>query len=621
MADGGFDNIKKFLTSVGNNTGSVSRAFGIDTQTVINQLKDITNIGGAINLLEKASGSLNESFLLGRGRVLEFKSSISSILPEIRLLGGDLDDVLNMIEQSSQALSRVVIFQRDIYDELFLTSKFLNTDYKTIVTNFSNVGISVANIGTNVEKSINYVKSIGMDAKSVMASVVNNTDMLNRFSFKEGVLGFTKMAATASMLKVDMMSIQSFADKVFNPEGAIETAAAFQRLGVFTGDLADPFALMNKSLYDPEGLMKNIGRALEVFTELDETSGRITINPSAIGMIKEFADNTNMSASELKKLAINYREFTERKAQINFKFNLSEEQEMLIANMAYMDKKGDYVITLKNESGQDMVTKVSDLTKEQIEKLKEISEKEPKTLIDIAKESMTVTNMINNSVTAIKYRLLFGVAGSQGGINFYEDYVQKGVKPLLKELNSAIDDDFMNPVREKLKNISFDPSNIGGSFGKIGDIFSSATSTFQSVIEGLTGALSELSLSYGDSIPGAGTSSSGVSSGTSGTSGAIGTANNSNTSIIGGISNSSNSSVTPLSIENTQFNQLISSLNKTTDHTLTIIIKKDANTSSINSTSESSTSLYEIDKIKYNYNQNKTSQELILSSDLFRGNG
>ena len=79
--------------------------------------------------------------------------------------------------------------------------------------------------------------------------------------------------------------------------------------------------------------------------------------------------------------------------------------------------------------------------------------------------------------------------------------------------------------------------------------------------------------------------------------------------------------MTPLSIENTQFNQLISSLNKTTDHTLTIIIKKDANTSSINSTSESSTSLYEIDKIKYNYNQNKTSQELILSSDLFRGNG
>jgi len=621
MADGGFDNIKKFLTGVGTVSGSVSRAFGIDTQTVINQLKDISNIGGAINLLEKASGSLNESFLLGRGRVLEFKSSISSILPEIRLLGGDLDDVLNMIEQSSQALSRVVIFQRDIYDELFLTSKFLNTDYKTIVTNFSNVGISVANIGTNVEKSINYVKSIGMDAKSVMSSVVNNTDMLNRFSFKEGVLGFTKMAATASMLKVDMMSIQSFADKVFNPEGAIETAAAFQRLGVFTGDLADPFALMNKSLYDPEGLMKNIGRALEVFTELDETSGRITINPSAIGMIKEFADNTNMSASELKKLAINYREFTERKAQINFKFNLSEEQEMLIANMAYMDKKGDYVITLKNESGKDMVTKVSDLTKEQIEKLKEISEKEPKTLIDIAKESMTVTNMINNSVTAIKYRLLFGVAGSQGGINFYEDYVQKGVKPLLKELNSAIDDDFMNPVREKLKNISFDPSNIGASFGKIGDIFSGATSTFQSVIEGLTDTLSALSLSYGDSIPGAGTSSSGVSSGTSGTSGAIGTANNSNTSIIGGISNSSNSSVTPLSIENTQFNQLISSLNKTTDHTLTIIIKKDANTSSISSTSESFTSLYEIDKIKYNYNQNKTSQELILSSDLFRGDG
>ena len=76
--------------------------------------------------------------------------------------------------------------------------------------------------------------------------------MMNRFNFQDGVMGLTKMAAQASMLRFDMSKTADFADKVMNPQGAIEMASAFQRLGVMAGDLVDPFVLMDKSINDPQ---------------------------------------------------------------------------------------------------------------------------------------------------------------------------------------------------------------------------------------------------------------------------------------------------------------------------------------------------------------------------------
>jgi hypothetical protein len=409
-----------------------------------------TNYLGALKALDKESSDLSKSFLLGRSRVNEFKGAIADAAPLVRRLGGDIGDIVEMVQETSTALARTVIFSPETYEKLYAVKDLLGGSFRDLTKNFSDVGISVAKIGGEVEKSISYVNSIGMNAKVVMEAVVTNTELLNRFNFKEGVLGFSKMAATAAMLKVDMQSIQSFADKVFNIEGAVETAAAFQRLGVFMGDLADPFALMNSSLNNPEGLINSIAKAGEMFTELNVETGRIEINPSAMGMFNELGTASGLGADKIKKMAIALREFNERAAEIDFKFDITDDQKMFIANLSYLNDKGEYVINVKDEkTGESIAKKVSELTDKQISKLQDLSNEKPKTMEELARESMSITDIIKNDVQAIKYKLLFGVVGTPGVAEFQETIRTRGVEPLYDTLYELVPE--MKDMRSFLK--------------------------------------------------------------------------------------------------------------------------------------------------------------------------
>jgi len=428
-----------------------AKLFGVDPDFLKKQIKEMTNFTGALVALDVESSKLSQSFLLGRSRINEFKGVIADTAPLVRRLGGDINDIRQMVEDTGIALGRVVIFSPDVYEKMYATTTLLGQSFGTIAENFSNVGISVAKVGGEVEKSISYVNSIGINAKKVMNEVVNSVELLNRFNFKEGVLGFSKMAATAEMLKVDMQSIQSFADKVFNIEGAVETSAAFQRLGVFMGDLADPFALMNSSLNNPEGLINSIAKAGEMFTELNAETGRIEINPSAMGMFNELGTALGLGADKIKKMAIALREFNERAAEIDFKFDITEDQKMFIANLSYLNDKGEYVINVKDEkTGESIAKKVSELTDKQISKLQDLSNEKPKTMEDLARESMSITDIIMNDVQAIKYKILFGAVGTPGIAEFQEGVRGNVIEPVYDTMYKLIPE--MKDMRSFLKN-------------------------------------------------------------------------------------------------------------------------------------------------------------------------
>jgi len=441
-----FDNPIANIISTGQ-----EKLFGLEPNFIKEQVKEMSNFAGALVTLDKESSELSKSFLLGRSRVNEFKGAIADAAPLVRRLGGDIGDIVEMVQETSTALARTVIFSPETYEKLYAVKDLLGGSFRDLTKNFSDVGISVAKIGGEVEKSISYVNSIGMNAKVVMEAVVTNTELLNRFNFKEGVLGFSKMAATAAMLKVDMQSIQSFADKVFDIQGAVDTAAAFQRLGVFMGDLADPFALMNSSLNNPQGLINSIAKAGEMFTELNVETGRIEINPSAMGMFKELGDATGLGADKVKKMAIALREFNERAAEIDFKFDITDDQKMFIANLSYLNDKGEYVINVKDEkTGESIAKKVSELTDKQISKLQDLSNEKPKTMEDLARESMSITDIIKNDVQAIKYKILFGAVGTPGIAEFQEETRGKFVEPIYDTLYEAIPE--MKDMRSFLKN-------------------------------------------------------------------------------------------------------------------------------------------------------------------------
>jgi hypothetical protein len=304
---------------------------------------------------------------------------------------------------------RNVIATEEQVSKLFAASELLGKSSDMIVENFGAVGVDASLIGEKLENSFAYVQSIGLNAKVVMGTVVDNMELMNRFNFSNGVDGLTKMAAQASMLRFDMNRTAEFADKVMSPEKAIEAAAGFQRLGVNVGNLIDPFALMNDAINDPGALQDSIIKATKQFTEFDEKTKTFKINPQGILMMKELADVTGVSAKELSKTAIAAADLDKRVSEINPSIQFDEpEDKELLANMATM-RGGEYIVQIKDdETGIIEQRKLSEITKEEFEKLRQ----EPKTMEEIQISQLDYLENIDASMAAIVAKGGFGLVGA-----------------------------------------------------------------------------------------------------------------------------------------------------------------------------------------------------------------
>ena len=247
-----------------------------------------------------------------------------------------------------------------------------------------------------------------------MQDVVNSMEYMNRFNFSDGVVGLTKMAAQASMLRFDMATTAKFADSVMNPQGAIEMASAFQRLGVMAGDLVDPFVLMDKSINDPAGLQDSLINLTKQFTMFDEKTQSFKIAPGAQRQIKEIAEAAGMTAAEFTKTALSAADMDRRLGQINLGINATEEEKMLVANMAKMGTgafKGDYVVQIKDDEGKDQTKRLSDLQSQEFQKLREIRESAPKTVEDIQRSQLGVLETIQRDFAALPIQIGYAIGG------------------------------------------------------------------------------------------------------------------------------------------------------------------------------------------------------------------
>ena len=332
------------------------------------------------DMFEEAE-SLNKSFIQGRARMDEMSDAIARSAAGVIRLGGNASAASATMAEIAEGSKRNVIATEEQVSKLYAASTLLGTSSSQLVKDFAEVGIEASQIGTNLEGSIDYIQSVGLNAKDVMGDVNANMSKMNRYQFEGGVQGLAKMAAQASMLRLDMQETFNFAEKVLTPEGAIETAAGLQRLGVSIGNLTDPFALMNQSLTDPSGLQDSIIKASKQFTEFDEKTQTFKINPQGVLMLREIEQEAGMSAGSLSKAALAAADLDKRISNISpeIKFD-KEEDKQLLANMATM-KDGQYVVQLKNDqTGVVEQKKLSELTQQEFDKLKEIQENSQKLL-------------------------------------------------------------------------------------------------------------------------------------------------------------------------------------------------------------------------------------------------
>jgi hypothetical protein len=394
-----------------------------------------TDFAEATERMTSWAREINNTFGQSRARITELQTAVVDAVPNINRLGGSIDDVGKAISEIAMASRRNVVANTEDIEKLYASSKVLGTSVSELAESFQNVGIGISQIGPELEKSVTYIQSIGGNTKQVMDSVRNNMDQMNRYQFEGGVQGLTRMAAQASMLRFEMSNTFALAEKVLSPEGAIEVASAFQRLGVASGNLADPFQLMNQSLNDPSGLQDSLAKISKQFTYFDEQTKTFKINRQGVLTLREMEKEAGLAQGSLSKMGLAAAELDKRLSDVNragLKFG-SEEDKQYLANISKMGKSGKYEVELKDGTKKELAS----LNQKEFDELIDAQKEQPKTMEEIARSQMSISEIIKGDVSAIRNALLGGVVSPRAFLNAGE-----GARRLTTTATGAVSKEF-----------------------------------------------------------------------------------------------------------------------------------------------------------------------------------
>jgi methyl-accepting chemotaxis protein len=438
-------------------------------------------IASTISSIDELSSKMLQQFGVAEQMAQTMRAAMSDSLDKLQELGGEIADVQKTQLGVTEALGRNVLLSaqgaKDLYASFLVTGKSV----KEMVEGMANIGISAYNTANEMKKVVDIARESGVNVEIVTGKVLQNMDYLNRFNFEGGVSGLAKMAAQASMLRIDMNKTLGFAERVFNPEGAIETAAALQRLGVAQGDLLDPLKLMDLSQNDPAELQNQIAEMSKRFVQLGK-DGHFEIMPGAKRQLYEIAEAMKIPYSEITKMALGGAELDKKLKEISFSdAAFSDKDREMIANMSEM-KGGEYVIKVGDED-----KKVSELQKEDIDKLKEVTEAGTLTMEELATQQLSFTKNMDGNI-----QKLVTIPGKSIARMETTDQLMKLVGGGVRGLTKSADD---SGISSKNIGRNLDKAIIDGTVS-FADALSGIKTSFSSLSDNLTNVVGQLNTQY-----------------------------------------------------------------------------------------------------------------------------
>jgi hypothetical protein len=212
---------------------------------------------------------------------------------------------------------------------------------------------------------------------------------------------------------------------------------------------------MNQSINDPQGLQNSLVDVAKQFSYFDEKTKTFKISPQGVLTLKEMESQTGVSAKEMSKLAVAAAEADKRISAIGSAgLNIKEEDKQYVANIARMGEGGEYEVKIND----DETKKLSELTQEEFNKLIKEQKEGPKTMEEIAKSQMSISDDIKGNVEAIR-------AAVVGGTVTQKDFLRgaESVNRISSTVTGEASKNFSSP--EKVR------STLTESFGDIKQLF------------------------------------------------------------------------------------------------------------------------------------------------------
>jgi hypothetical protein len=378
-------------------------------------------------ILDEQSTQIRNSLGLGIERGREFELMVADNASRFAELGMGVTDVSKTFNALAGEYETTVTISNEQLTELAATARVTGQNVGTLAEKFRDVGISIVNVGDTMEGVVEIARSAGVSVAAVSAGVVSNLEKMNIYNFEGGIKGLAKMSAQAARLGVDMTKIFTIVDKVFNPEGAIELAASLQRLGVSANALLDPLRLMDLSQNDPAELQNQIIEMSKDFVRFNKELGQFEILPGEKRRLNEIGKELGYANGELQQMALHAAEFDMKLKQIKFPEGIaSKEDRELIATMATINKEGIAEVKVKqmdetgNWTGEYEIVEASQLTAEQITRLKDEQKGQAKTMEELAREQLNQTERLNAKFDEFFKAVGYGLSSSQMAKGVYD---------------------------------------------------------------------------------------------------------------------------------------------------------------------------------------------------------
>jgi len=326
-------------------------------------LETLKNLGNSFTDLMKDSESIAAQMddsiteivnTMGQGKGLAsvMRENISKAVPEIIKMGGSFEDAEQLAVSTLEALGRNVQLNEKEYEQLYATTRLTGESNEALQNAFADTGKSIKDISKEMFNVVNIANSMGANAKAVSKDVVANMQQLNRLGFEGGINGLAKMAAQASILRIDMQQVFDFADQALSPEKAIEFSSALQRLGAASSSLVDPLKLMDLSQNNVPELQNQLGQLFKQYAKFDEKTKQFQILPGSRLILKELERDLGIPLAQIEKMALSSADLERKMSQIDLSgLALDDETAMLVTSMAKMTEGGEYIIETKTADG------------------------------------------------------------------------------------------------------------------------------------------------------------------------------------------------------------------------------------------------------------------------------
>lgn len=323
-----------------------------------NSLKLISSIiGGFVGFAEKTINIVNETWGKADHGASQYAKSIGASAASMKDLrdrtievgyqskmgikyNTSMEESLKMQMDYAGTIGRNIQFTNEQMVKMAALKSVIGQEQAVKFTaNFEKFGLDSEAAIREVENMMAGATKKGLSFKKISDDFLNNIDLAQRFTFKNGIDGLAAMAEKSAAIRWDMSQTAAFANKVGTLEGAVKSGAQLSVLGSSFTTMSNPLQMLYEGLNDMEGLNDRMTKMFANMAHYNKETKQVEV--SAFNRLRIKAATEAMGIDYGKAMESVYAQG--RRGEIDNQLKgvrgLSEDQMETIRNKALIDRE------------------------------------------------------------------------------------------------------------------------------------------------------------------------------------------------------------------------------------------------------------------------------------------